>query len=355
MSSQNSKGVRLPAALLKKSCIDVFTAVGVPAADAAAIAETLVLTDMRGIHSHGVIRSARYIDCINAGGIKPAAELQILNDSPCAVRTSAAGGLGIPAAGKAVELSMARARQHGVAVVTVNHSDHYGAAGIYAMRCADNGLVGFSMSNTCPLVAPSGGAKASIGNNPFSYAAPGGKYRAILFDICMSVVASGKLIIAAAEGKKIPKDWILDANGKPTDDPNEIWHDAIMLPFAAHKGYGFAVMVELLSAVLAGAGITSDVNSWNTIPGRDADTGHCFIVIDPAFFGGLDEFKKRTDLLIDRLVATPPVAGVDRVRYPGEIEFEREADAMKNGVPLPDSSVDELRRAAKMTGVKLDF
>ena len=171
----------------------------------------------------------------------------------------------------------------------------------------------------------------------------------------MSVVASGKLIIAAAEGKKIPKDWILDANGNPTDDPNEIWHDAIMLPFAAHKGYGFAVMVELLSAVLAGAGITEDVKSWNTVPGRDADTGHCFIVLDPAFFGGLDEFKKRTDLLIDRLVATPPVAGVDRVRYPGEIEFEREADAEKNGVPLPDSSVDELRRAAKMTGVKLDF
>ena len=147
MSSQVSKGVRLPAALLKKSCVDVFNAVGVPAADAKAIADTLVLTDMRGIHSHGVIRSARYIDCIKAGGIKPAAELEILNDSPCAVRTSAAGGLGIPAASKAIELAMARAKQHGVSVVTVNHSDHYGAAGIYAMRCADNGLVGMSMSN----------------------------------------------------------------------------------------------------------------------------------------------------------------------------------------------------------------
>ena len=355
MKSQNSNVTRLPAAVLKKSCIDVFTAVGVPAADAEVIAETLVLTDMRGIHSHGVIRSARYIDCIKAGGIKPAAELRILNDSPCAVRTSAAGGLGIPAASKAVEIAMARAKRHGVAVVTVNHSDHYGAAGIYAMRCADRGFVGMSMSNTCPLVAPAGGAKATIGNNPFSYAAPGGKYRAILFDICMSVVASGKLIIAAAEGRKIPKDWILDAEGNPTDDPNEIWHDAIMLPFAAHKGYGFAVMVELLSAVLAGSGITEDVKSWNLVPGRDADTGHCFIVIDPEFFGGLDEFRKRTDLLIDRLVATPPVAGVDRVRYPGEIEFGREADAEKNGVPLPDSSVGELRRAAEMTGVKLDF
>ena len=355
MSSQASNEIRLPAEVLKKSCREIFAAIGVPAADAAVVADTLVLTDMRGVHSHGVIRSARYIDCIKAGGIKPAAELEILDESPCAVRTSAAGGLGIPAADKAVKIAMERAKRHGVAVVTVNHSDHYGAAGIYAMRCADNGLVGMSMSNTCPLVAPAGGAKATIGNNPFSYAAPGGRYRAILFDICMSVVASGKLIIAAAEGKKIPKDWILDANGNPTDDPSEIYRDAIMLPFSAHKGYGFAVMVELLSAVLAGAGITEDVKSWNTVPGRDADTGHCFIAIDPEFFGGLTEFKKRTDLLIDRLVATPPVAGVDRVRYPGEIEFGREADALKNGVPLPASSVDELRRAAKMAGVKLDF
>ncbi|NLG13219.1 MAG: Ldh family oxidoreductase [Lentisphaerae bacterium] len=355
MSSQASNGVKFPVELLNKSCKEVFTAIDVPAADAEMIADTLVLTDMRGVYSHGVIRSAHYIDCIQAGGIKPTAELQILNESPCAIRTSAAGGLGIPAAIKATDLAMERAKQHGVAVVTVNHSDHYGAAGIYAMRCADQGLFGMSMSNTCPLVAPTGGAKATIGNNPFSYAAPGGKYRAILFDICMSVVATGKMIIAAAEGKKIPEDWIIDANGNPTDDPTEIYRGAISLPFAAHKGYGFAVMVELLSAVLAGAGITKDVHSWNKAPGRDANTGHCFIVINPEFFGGLDEFKKRTDLLIDRLVATPPAPGVDRVRYPGEIEFEHEAEALKFGVPLPQSSVDELRRAAKLTGVKLDF
>ena len=355
MNNDSSKATRLPADYLKQSCKQIFTAVGVPEADAASIADTLVLTDMRGIHSHGVIRSARYLDCIKAGGIKPIADLEILHDSPCAIRTSAAGGLGIPAACKAVALAMERARHHGVSVVTVSHSDHYGAAGIYAMRCADQGLLGFSMSNTCPLVAPAYGAKATIGNNPFSYAAPGSKYRAILFDICMSVVASGKLIIAAAEGKKIPKDWILDANGNPTDDPSEIYRNAIMLPFSAHKGYGFAIMVELLSAVLAGAGITEDVKSWNSVPGRDANTGHCFIVIDPEFFGGLAEFRKRTDLLIDRLVATPPVAGVDRVRYPGEIEFEREADALKHGVPLPDASLAELRRASQMTGVVLEL
>ena len=343
--------VRVREDLLKKECKKIFIAAGVPVDDAALIADTLIATDARGIHSHGVIRAARYIDCIKSGGIKADAEVQILNDSPSCVRLSAAGGLGIPAAIKATDMAIERAKKYGVAVATVNHSDHYGAAGVYSLRCADQGFMGFSMSNTCPLVAPSGGSKATIGNNPFSYAAPGAKYRAILFDICMSVVASGKLIIAAAEGKKIPKEWILDAQGNPTDDPSEIYRDAIMLPFASHKGYGFAVMVELLSGVLAGAGITEDVHSWNTVPGMDADTGHCFIVINPEFFGGLEVFKKRTDLLIDRMLATPPAAGVDKVRYPGEIEFEKEADAKANGIPLPDSSIAELKRGADLVGV----
>ena len=347
--------VRIPENILKQECEKIFIAAGVPETDAALVADTLIATDARGIHSHGVIRAARYIDCIKAGGIKAAVVPQILNDSPSCIRLSAAGGLGIPAAIKATDMAIERAKKYGVAVATVNHSDHYGAAGIYSLRCADQGFMGFSMSNTCPLVAPSGGRKATIGNNPFSYAAPGEKYRAILFDICMSVVASGKLIIAAAEGKKIPKEWILDAQGNPTDDPSEIYRDAIMLPFASHKGYGFAVMVELLCGVLAGAGITEDVHSWNTVPGMDADTGHCFIVINPEFFGGLDIFKKRTDLLIDRMLATPPAAGVDKVRYPGEIEFEKEADAKVNGIPLPESSVDELKRGAKLTGVTISL
>ena len=350
-----SQDLRVEKSLLLANCSRIFTAAGVPEKDARTLADTLITTDMRGIHSHGVIRAARYIDCIRAGGIRPAAEPVILNETPATAQVSAAGGLGIPAASFATDLVTAKAKKCGIAVVTVNHSDHYGAAGIYSLRCADSGLIGFSMSNTCPLVAPSGGAKAAIGNNPFSYAAPGGKYRAILFDICMSVVASGKMIIAAAEGKKIPFGWILDADGNPTDDPNQIYHDAIMLPFASHKGYGFAMMVEMLTGGLAHSGMTEDVHSWNTVPGRDADTGHCFIAIDPAAVGGAEEFRRRVDLLIDRMRATPPEKGVEKVFYPGEIEFGKEADALANGVPVPEPSLAELRRAAETTGVSLDF
>mgnify|MGYP000849811956 CR=1 FL=1 len=340
---------------LAESCTKVFQAAGVPKVQAGIVSDALITTDMRGIHSHGVIRAARYIDCIMAGGIIPTATPVVLTETPATAQVSAAGGLGIAAASYATNLVIEKARKCGITVVTVNHSDHYGAAGIYSLQCADAGLVGFSMSNTCPLVAPTGGAKATIGNNPFSYAAPGRKYRAILFDICMSMVASGKMIIAAAEGKKIPYGWILDSQGNPTDDPNEIYRDAIMLPFAEHKGYGFAMMVEMLTGCLGHAGITEDVHSWNTVPGRDADTGHCFIAIDPAALGGINEFRSRVDLLIDRMRATPVIKGVKKVFYPGEIEFDKEADALANGVPVPESSLAELRRGAKLVGVELDF
>jgi LDH2 family malate/lactate/ureidoglycolate dehydrogenase len=333
---------------LTDKCKNLLMRAGVPEKSALQAAETLVSADCRGINSHGVIRLARYIDCIKCGGIKPDAEIQIIDEGPAFIRASAAGGLGIPASCEIVEKLIAKSAAMPMAAATVNHSDHYGAAGYYAMKCAEAGLIGFSMSNTCPLIAVSGAAAAGIGNNPFAYAAPAGKYRAVLFDICMSVVASGKLIIAAADNQPIPEGWILDKNGKPTTDPKEIYDGAIMLPFGGHKGYGLAMMVEMLSGVLANAGTLSGVNSWNTIPGQDADTGHFFMTINPAFFGGLDNFNARMEAVIEELTSAPKADGVNKIYYPGELEFISEAKAFADGIDLPDASAAELERAGKM-------
>ena len=338
---------------LKAKTAEIAGKAGVPKADADRIADVLVTADMRGIFSHGVVRLARYLDCINAGGIKPAAELEILRESPNSLMASAAGGLGIPAAVKAMERLLEKAKTQAVAIATVNHSDHYGAAGYYAMMAADRGLVGFSASNTCPLVAPTGGRAATIGNNPFAYAAPGGRHRAVLFDVCMSKVAAGKLVIAAEAGQRIPEGLILTKDGRPTTDPGEIWHDAVMLPFGEHKGYGLAVMVEMMTGVLGMAGMMAGVHSWNTQPGRDADTGHSFIVVNPEFFGGGDAFRSRIDAMVDELKACPPCDGSTEVLYPGELEWRREAKALADGLALPAASVAELTRAARMTGVEV--
>lgn len=336
---------------LKAKTEAICVAGGIPAADAAMIADVLVTTDMRGIHSHGVVRLARYLDCIRAGGIKAAADPVTLSESANSLMVSAEGGLGIPASVKTVNRLLDKAAESAISIATVNRSDHYGAAGYYAMMAADRGYVGFSMSNTCPLVAPTGGRAAAIGNNPFAYAAPGRVNRAVLFDVCMSKVAAGKLVIAAEAGKKIPKDWILTKDGEVTDNPDEIWHGAVMLPFAEHKGYGFASMVEVMTGVLSMSGIMSGVNSWNTVPGRDADTGHCFIVVNPAFFGGIDAFRDRTDAMIAELKACPVLDGTEEVLYPGELEWRRESAARERGIDLPEASEKELARAAEMTGL----
>jgi LDH2 family malate/lactate/ureidoglycolate dehydrogenase len=340
---------------LKRTVADICRASGIPADDAVMIADVLVTTDMRGIHSHGVVRLARYLDCIRAGGIKADAQPIILKESANSIMASAAGGLGIPSSVKIVRKLLDKAAENAISIATINHSDHYGAAGVYSMMAAERGFIGLSMSNTCPLVAPSGGRAAAIGNNPFAYAAPAGKHRAVLFDVCMSKVAAGKLVIAAEAGKKIPTDWILTKEGNVTDDPNEIWRDAVMLPFAEHKGYGFATLVETFTGVLAMAGMLSSVHSWNTKPGRDADTGHCFIVVNPEFFGGANEFKERVDAMIDELKRCPTVEGSQEVLYPGEIEWRREANALKNGIELPEASEKELLRAAQLAGVEVSI
>ena len=183
------------------------------------------------------------------------------------------------------------------------------------------------------------------------YVRPGRRHRGILFDVCMSVVASGKIQIAAAENRKIPLGWIVDREGNPTDDPQHIYQGGSFLPFAGHKGYGFAVMVELLSGILANAGLLAEVRSWNKTPGRESNTGHCFLAINPAFFGGEEHFRQRTDQMIDSLTSVPKAPGCAQILYPGEIEFGHEADALEHGVPLPEPSLDELKKAGKLVGL----
>lgn len=336
-------------------CVKVFESCGVPSEDARMASEALVLTDMRGIWSHGVMRVAHYVKCLQSGGLKADNNLTVLDSGPAFLRLSAGGGMGIPASIRAIDMTIELAKKSPVVITTVSHSDHYGAAGLYAMRCADAGLVGYSMSNTCPMIAITGSSTKGIGNNPFAYAAPGRKYRGVLFDVCMSVVASGKVQIAHAEGKKIPFGWIIDKDGNPTDDPGEIYKNGTFLPFGGHKGYGFAVMVEMMTSTLAGAGMMGEVRSWNKTPGRESNTGHCFMAMNPEFFGGLEQFRSRMDEMIDNLTSLPRVPGCDKIYYPGEIEFEHEAEALEKGVPLTQASMDEMNVAAQLTGIPFDL
>lgn len=341
------------ASALESFCADIFFKSHVPILDAEILAQTLVRTDMRGVHSHGVVRISRYLKCVRAGGINPNIEPSILAEGPNFTRYDGRSGLGIPLAMKAVRRAVDIARQHTIGLVTVNHSDHFGAAGHYALYCAEQGMIGITMSNTCPLVAVTGSAGRVIGNNPLAYAVPAQKYRAVLYDVSMSVVASGKVELAHSHGERIPFGWILDPLGNPTTDPRHIYQNGAMLPFGGHKGYGLAVLVEVLAGALASAGILDEVKSWNETPGKDANTGHCFIAINIANLLSLEAFRHRIDDMITRMIQAPRAVGVDRIYYPGEIEFEREAAAEIGGIRLPDASVTALHEAADMVGLPM--
>jgi LDH2 family malate/lactate/ureidoglycolate dehydrogenase len=341
--------------VLKNTCTKLFKKAGVPDRDAHIISEVLVVTEMRGVRSHGVMRLEHYIRCILEKGINPKAEITIERENHCWALVNGNGGLGIVISYKAMNLAISKAKEYGVGVVNVNNSHHFGAAGYYSMMCAKKGMIGISMSNGDIIMAITGGSKKSIGNNPFSFAVPAGKYRAVMLDIAMSKVADGKIQIARALGKPVPEGSILDINGNPSTDPQDYFNGGTLLPFGDYKGYGLAVMVECLAGVLSNAAITSDIRAWNKDPNRTGNTGHFFAAIDIEKIMPLDVFTSRMELLCERLQSSPKAKDVDRILLPGQLEIESEERVKANGIPLLNSCVETLYRTADKLGVDISL
>ena len=188
--------------------------------DANITAKVLVNADMRGIHSHGLIRLINYIDCLLSDGIKAQATPQIVSETASHAVVDGKQGLGIPVSVYATEIACNKAHQTGIGIVNVFNSHHHGACGFFSQHMTESKLIGIAMSTGDIIMAATGSASRAIGNNPFSYAIPAGKYRAICYDVAMSAVAAGKISIAAEEGLSIPFGWLLDPNGNPTQDPS---------------------------------------------------------------------------------------------------------------------------------------
>ena len=331
--------------------VQVMRSVGASEAEAVSVAEVLTSADERGVCSHGVIRLEGYARCIQSGGIKADAKHTIVSEGASYALIDAGGGLGIPVSIQAENMAIQKARQTGVAIVNVRASHHHGACGYYSIRSAENGLIGLAMSTGDIIMAAPGAAEDSIGNNPFSYAIPAGKYGIICYDIAMSAVAMGKVVIAADEGRQIPLGWMLDKDGNPTTDPWSYADGGTMVPFGGYKGYGLSMMVESLAGILSGAALLKDIRAWNKDPNSCGDVGHCFIAIDPGFINPGFRVAERAETMIEQLRAHRKAKGVERIYFPGEIEQDREADARKNGIELPLASELALERVAELAGI----
>lgn len=345
--------MRVQISEIERRSVAAFCAAGICKEDAEIISRVLLETEMRGVFTHGFMRLERYINCIKSGGIKTDGNFEVIYDSPSWACVDGKDNLGIVISYKAMKFAMEKAKKTGVGIVNVRGSHHFGAAGYYTSMCADNDMVGMSMSNGDILIAATGSAEKTIGNNPFSYAFPAEKYEKIVYDIAMSHTSDRKVVQMDKEGKKLPEGWIIDRDGNPTTDPSEYEKGGTLLPFGGYKGYGLAMMVETLAATLSGAAMTKNVHAWNTDESTGGNVGHFFMALDISKLGNPDEYKKRVDAMIDEIKASKKSAGVEKIYYPGEIEMEKLAKCKADGfVEILDETMESVARIEKELGLK---
>ncbi|MCL2163037.1 MAG: Ldh family oxidoreductase [Oscillospiraceae bacterium] len=331
----------------------IFIRSGLSKEDAKISAAVLTTNDIRGVHSHGSTMYCGYSRMLRSGGANPKAEL--ISTGFGSIRIcDGQRGLGVLSAYKAMQAANEAARETGVGIASVHGSTHAAALGYYAMMAAEQGFFGIAMSNGDPVMSIPGTKGRVMGNNPFAYAAPMGNGRFVLFDIAMSVIAGGKVKNFEIDKKLLPEGWLIDTEGNPTRDPAVFRKGGTLLPFAMHKGYGFAVMVEALSGVLSGAGIVRDNVDWAANPSAPNDIGHFLFALDIEKFMTLDQFYLRMQKMRNDIKSAPRV-GQSEVMLPGEMEFSAALKQRNNGIEISEAVYSNIRLAAEETGLMDDF
>lgn len=339
---------------LKRFAIKSLVKIGMSKKNATVVAETLVTTDMFGVMTHGTKNLCQYVQKMYAGGLDINAEPTVVAQGPSWAIVDGKNAIGMVTANKAMELAVKKAKKTGIAYVGVKNSCHFGAAGYYANIAAKQGLIGLSMSNADPIVTVPNAAKPSIGTNPFSFAAPIGNGRTVFLDIALSNVAALKVIMAKEKGLAIPDTWIVDENGKPTTDASKFPSSASLQPMCAHKGYGLALLVEILASVMTGAGIMRQVASWNLDMSSHNNAGHAFIAVDFSKMMPYENFAERMVEMVTQLKSAPLAENAQKIFLPGEMEWDKFDKAQEcDLIEVTDAMVNEYKKLSEMTGVKI--
>jgi LDH2 family malate/lactate/ureidoglycolate dehydrogenase len=339
--------VRVPHGRLTELAAGAFAAVGVPARDAATVAEALVDADLRGVHSHGTRWVPTYVAQVRDGATKARPEIRVVEDSGTTAVVDGDLSLGHVAASAAADLAVERALAHGVGAVTLRRSTHCGAMAYYTNRAAERGCIGFAATNGNANMAPTGGTSRLVANNPLAYSFPTGKGWPLALDMATSVVAGSRLLMAIERGEKIPLGWALDKDGQPTDDPRD-WRerDGLLAPVGGPKGYGLAVVLEILTGVLSGGHFGPRRGQPGSI-----GTSQFFLAVRTDRFMPLGTFVQRVDHLIDEIKGSALAPGVAEVFLPGEIEAGLKRERLAGGVPLDRSTVAALDGLAADLGI----
>ena len=331
----------------------IFEEMGLSEDYAQTSSDVIIQGELTGVVTHGLAKLPFYVSryANKAENLNP--DIKILNDHANNLLIDGDNGSGLFVGPAALEKCISLTKEKGISAVAVRNSGHFGCGNYYAWEFAKNGLIGIIMTNTAPLMAPYGGKEREIGTNPIVVAVPAKDRKPIVLDMATSVAAYGKIQIAAAANTKIPDTWVTNADGEPTTDPHE-GLDGALQPIAAHKGYGLAMIVDLLTSVLAKGAFGQNVATMEALNGKDPEgISHFFLGIDPATFYPFGEFGAYVDSYIDYMKNSPKAKGVEEILIPGELEFRRAEKNEKNGIKLSEEQEDRLFNMLKNMDVDL--
>lgn len=338
---------RLPVDVLQAFMTEVFTKIGVPAADAVICSEVLIASDLKGIESHGIGRLKMYYDRIKAGIQNPETKIDVLRDKYATAVWDGNHGMGHVIGKKAMQTAIDKASQYGIGSVAVRNSTHYGICGFYAEMAVKQDMIGLTFTNARPSICPTNGVSPLLGTNPICFGAPTDLPYPFLYDAATSISQRGKVEQYAREEKDTPAGWAIDLEGKPYTDTQGLLVDLVkqkasMLPIGgtdeltgSHKGYGLGTMVEILCASLQNGsylnGLLGEDSTGKPAPYK---LGHFFLAINIDFFTELEEFKKTSGNICRELQHSQLFPGKERIYVAGEKEYEHELEVKKLGVPI---------------------
>ncbi|MGI4807406.1 MAG: Ldh family oxidoreductase [Janthinobacterium lividum] len=328
---------------------DAYTRCGMPPDDAHLAADTLVQADLWGHQSHGVMRLPWYAARLKSGVARPVAEPEMVVDAGAVGVMDGHDGMGQVLTARAAQDAIRRAKAHGIGAVAVRRSNHFGTAMFYTLMAPPAGCIMFLSTNASPAMAPWGGRAKRVGNNPWSWSAPAGRFAPMVLDIANTAVARGKIYLARQRGELIPQGWALDSDGVPTTDPAAAI-EGIIQPMAGHKGYAISVVMDVLSGVLSGSGIGPEVAGPYQAE-RRSQAGHLLIALNIEAFQPLSAFNARMEAMIEGLHAAPLAKGTERILYPGELEASNDTRFRTEGLTLPDDTLSDLAKLAEELGM----
>lgn len=326
----------------------IFEAAGTPSDLATEMANVLVESNLVGHDSHGVIRIPAYLEQIRRGTLIPSARPEVIEETPGSALIDGRYGFGHVAAAFGTEVAIRKAKQSKAVVVSIVRCNHIGRLGEWASRAAAKDVVaivtvgGFGGPG---IAAPFGGAARALSTNPISVGIPGGEMPDMLVDFATTAVAEGKVQVARAKGVPLPPGCILDKDGHPSTNPEDLYAGGMLLPFGGHKGYGLAMVVELLGGALAPG------ERYNAGGRRGAAV---IIAVDATTFHPLADYERAADYHLRRVKEVPPARGFSEVLLPGEPERRSKEERLATGIPMPEATWNAIVAAGRSLGLAVE-